>query len=331
MGRNTFYIHDSNIYIYIIHNQQLKTHIFTCLSFLDQLQLVQFKLKSPLEESIMICDVFGLSSLQVDLENNLIEEIRITKQLDKQLLEKLVIANKFNLDKSLATFIAKDFHFVFLHRKFNGRGRNAPSELEIKLNDQLMVTYLSSSLPRNIVYELVKNSIKIIFHEVDGEKGIFSSNEYKNGFAEVLCILNFIDLVFYDDNVIDVSPKGKNSKIFERLPFEYDTKNAIGKIACAEEDDDRATLIIEDKKIHIKSFVLIVNSPVFKAMLQSTSFKEGQTKTIELTGKSVDEVVYFLKFLQYSKKIDGKLVDKNIKFGLFFSNCNEFKKATNLV
>ena len=56
------------------------------------------------------------------------------------------------------------------------------------------------------------------------------------------------------------------------------------------------TLVIEEKEIHVNSFILTDNSPVFKAMLNST-FKEGQDKRIELPGKNFEHFAYFLHYL----------------------------------
>ena len=245
-------------------------------------------------------------------------EDRIRDQGINEIVIDLIIANEYKLNNYLATFMAKEFHFISLIRTFGKAGL-----VNDKILKRNMAIFLNSySLPKEISYELVKNSIKILFHEVD-EKNLTFLDRHKQHYAEMISILNFFDNVFYDDNVIDISPKNKKGKIFSKA-FQYSTNNVIRKITCAEDFVDRATLIIEDKRIHVKSFILTDNSPVFKTMLHSTSFKEGQTKTIELPGKSLDEVVYFLEFLQYPKQIDGKSFNFFIYFALWLSFLNDF-------
>ena len=205
--------------------------------------------------------------------------------------------------------MARTFHFISL-RRLNIH----VAEFTIDKND-MDVFLNSSTLPKEIAYELVKNSIKILFHDIDDGRGY---NDFKildthnKGYGEMLSILNFFDHIFYDDNVIDILPKNKRGPIFQKAPFQFKTRCVIGRITCGEDFVDRTTLIVENERIHVKSFILTDNSPVFKTMLQSTSFKEGQTKTIELPGKSLDEIIYFLEFLHYPKQIDGKF-----NYGIF--------------
>ena len=262
-------------------------------------------MKGKLKTKLKICNTLGLSSLRKDLENDLIEDIQKKEHLKFEIektLADLIVAYEYNLDSYLSTFMAKSFHLISVQRST----KRYDAEFTITVCDKDVV-FLNNSLPKEIAYELVKNSIKIIFHEVNKDHFKILQS-YESGYAEMLSILIFFDQVFYDDNVIDVLPKNKKGQIFKRTPYQYRTSSLIGKITCAEDFIDRATLIVEDKRIHVKSFVLTDNSPVFKAMLQSTSFKEGQTKTIELPGKSLDEIVHFLEFLLYPKKIDGKSI-----------------------
>ena len=76
-------------------------------------------------------------------------------------------------------------------------------------------------------------------------------------------------------------------------------------IVCDKDTKGRITLVIEGKELCVNSYLLTSNSPVFKAMLQSLSFKEGLNRRIELPGKKFIEVVYFLQFLQSLQDING--------------------------
>ena len=246
--------------------------------------------------------MLGLFSLRNDLENDLIEDIKkkqylieskqqnngftfgtseVKKSEISKILENLIIAYEYNLDNYLATFMAKNFHFIWL-TYYDGSTSVSKDDMAY------LITH--PSFPKEIAYELVKNSIKILFHDIDKENKKFL-DIHKDGYAEMLSILNFFDNVFYEDDASDAPTKTKK-KIFYRKIFQYNTSAVIGKISCADDFKDQATLIIEGRRIHVKSFILTDNSPVFKAMLQSTSFKEGQTKSIELPGKSLNEMVY---------------------------------------
>ena len=150
-------------------------------------------------------------------------------------------------------------------------------------------------------YELWKNTLIDAFNKLDS-----AHNK-----VELMTIFNYFDLLIYQDRVVDLCP-GKD--FLEPSSFAYN-KNDITKISCPQDFEDCVKLIVEDRKIYVKPFVLTDNSPVFKAMLQSTSFKEGQTKTIELPGKSLDEIVYFIKYIQFPNlPIDSEYLK-------FISNC----------
>ena len=183
------------------------------------------QLKGTLASKLKSCLTFGLSSLKNDLDNDLIKEIKMKKYLEHDINQtylmetyqepedrvtslindiviNLVVAKEYNLDDYLATFMAKEFHFISLSKTYGKVG-----QVDNKSSKSNMAIFLRSySLPKEIAYELVKNSIKILFHEVD-VKNLTFLDKHKQGYAEMISILNFFDNVFYDDNVIDISPK----------------------------------------------------------------------------------------------------------------------------
>lgn len=235
-----------------------------------------------------MCHTLGLSFLKEKLEQNLIKNIKTSKnQLNLvDLLEDFALANKYHLDDYLSTFMEQK-NLVF----------KKPDANEFDVD--LMMSYVSNStIPDAVSYELTKNTINSFFENVTVRRGELDS------------ILLFLDLIFYDDRVVDLSSRQKTKKLpfRKQVMLNEDVDSTIRKLERASDDDGRATLVLEGRHIHVNSFVLTDNSPVFKAMLSSHSFKEGQTKTVELPGKNLDHFVYFLEFLQDSTKvIDGKI------------------------
>ena len=61
-------------------------------------------------------------------------------------------------------------------------------------------------------------------------------------------------------------------------------------------DNSDAVLIVENEKFHVHKFILGMASPVFKRMFAS-DMKEGQTKTVNLPGKSSIIMVQFLDLI----------------------------------
>ena len=235
-------------------------------------------------------------SLRKIIENKLTDDVNVSNI--GELLPKLIVAFKFNLNKFLAKVISEEPHFINLSIAKNKNEKESLNCVQLSL-------YFKSSLSKDFLYELIKNTIKKLFHKNGNlNNNIEILQNTKHVYVEVLDILSFLDMVYYDDQIIESSSTRR--KIYEDSPYEYDTKGMIGRVTCGEEFEDRATLIVEGKRINVKLFVLTDNSPVFKVMLQSTSFKEGQTKAIELPGKLFDEIVYLLQHLQLRHNITSK-------------------------
>lgn len=81
-------------------------------------------------------------------------------------------------------------------------------------------------------------------------------------------------------------------------------------------------LIVEDEKFHVHRVILIVNSPVFKAMFKS-EFKEATSNEVPLPKKKANEVLDFLKQLYVEEREEitskqnmyhsGKIGNRNFK------------------
>jgi len=72
-------------------------------------------------------------------------------------------------------------------------------------------------------------------------------------------------------------------------------------------EDSDMVLMVEDEKFHVHRVILIVNSPVFKAMFKS-EFKEATASKVPLPEKKANEVLDFLKqlYVQEREEITSK-------------------------
>ena len=72
-------------------------------------------------------------------------------------------------------------------------------------------------------------------------------------------------------------------------------------------EDSDMILMVEDEKFHVHRVILIVNSPVFKAMFRS-EFREATANEVPLPEKKANEVLDFLKqlYAQEREEITSK-------------------------
>lgn len=73
-------------------------------------------------------------------------------------------------------------------------------------------------------------------------------------------------------------------------------------------DNSDLVLVVEDQKLHVHRTILIMASPVFKAML-SSNFKEKDAKELTLPGKKFNEFVDLLR--QIYPLLDGEITRKS--------------------
>ena len=155
-------------------------------------------------------------------------------------------------------------------------------------------------MDRELRFEILKNTIK---RKLEKRRRNEYDSQCNLELLELQIIFNFLDLILYESRNVEIVPKKIGIP-----PSPYNTKSleesGVGKfIPYGKDLTDCVTLIVEEQEIYVNSCVLTNNSPVFKAMLMSTSFKEGQSKRINLPGKKFSEISFFLRFLQAPQEI----------------------------
>ncbi|XP_066923572.1 uncharacterized protein [Clytia hemisphaerica] len=253
---------DGKLYIDVFSEKLIKALLF----YRQKYYTDNFELENiaEIEELIKVCTTFKLKVFQ----NYLIA------RLDKKYIDN---AEYLNNDSLLILNIYRKNGFKENVQKMMCKG------LGLRSLDQLLLpNYLA--LDKNLRFELLKDKVMECY-----KSKCLADN---GGLRDLRFIFNFLDLIFYENRVPNLAVK---NEFTEPIPFKVPPVD-LGSISCKKDAKSCVTLIVENKEIHINSFVLTDNSPVFKAMLNST-FKEGQTQTIELPGKKFEDFVYFLQFL----------------------------------
>ena len=131
--------------------------------------------------------------------------------------------------------------------------------------------------------------------------------------------MNFFDLVVYENRTAEITCRTNGFRFqptheyISSLEEYFD----LDSISCDKGSANCVTLVVEDKEIHVIAFLLTSNSPVFKAMLNSNSSKEGQNKRIELPGKQFNEIAYFLQCLCSPQEIGN--ISRKFSDSVYFS------------
>ena len=221
-------------------------------------------------------------------EKHIIEEFldHYCEAIDEALIDSLIIAQKHEL-----------YNFT---RKQLSHGHGLQTFGLIKKEDFKL-------LNKEVRYEILKSAI--YKENRRNEKAGY----YRTELIELQFIFNFFDLLVYENRTADLAAK----KSLWTLPFNEMTSLEelvnIRSISCAKDSKDCVTIIVENQEINVNAFLLTNNSPVFEAMLNSNSFKEGQSRVIELPGKKYLEIVYFLQFLHSPQEL-GDICGKKISF-----------------
>ena len=143
----------------------------------------------------------------------------------------------------------------------------------------LIKTKTFKTLHKEIRYEILKS---VIYKE---NKRNDEASYYDVELMELQFIFNFFDMLVYENRTADIIAK----KSLWTLPLDnmisLEKLVDVKSISCEKDSKDCVTLIVENQEINVIAFLLTNNSPVFKAMLNSNSFKEGQSRVIELPGK----------------------------------------------
>ena len=205
---------------------------------------------------------------------------RSSSYLDESSLADISIAHEFEL-------------YPFIHAIMT---RRTPL-----YNLNFIKTSSFKGLDKDLRFEIFKNTIS---YKLEKRRFHVSEMLCNLEIREWQIIFTFLDFIFYENRSSDCAPK----KSFLVTPSNKDwnslEESAEGRfIPYAKDSPDCVTLIVENQEIYVNLYLLTTNSPVFEAMLTSTSFKEGQSKRIELPGKKYTEILFFLHYLQTPQDI----------------------------
>eukprot|EP00111_Clytia_hemisphaerica_P019614 TCONS_00057882-protein len=141
-------------------------------------------------------------------------------------------------------------------------------------------------------YELIRNSVIQMFQKKSHSIA-----------AEVEDIFNFYDVLLYENRTPDISVK---KPFRENASFNFDPKEKE-KFLAEPADDRFVVLIVEGMKLHVDSFTLVNQSPVFKEILEIAPRNKSGKKT--LPGQGVNEVAHLLTFLTEPREIEAQNTD----------------------
>ena len=199
-----------------------------------------------IDDLLKVCAILNLKKFQIylieHLDKNYIDEAVRRKFFDDDMLLILNLFDKNGFQESVRKLMHTGFTLVSL--------------------DQLLLpNYLALDKPLRL--ELLKNNVQSYYR--------IKSKADNGGLRDIRFIFNFFDLIFHENRVVNLAVKKEFME-----PVQLKTPSVdLNLISCKKDAKNCVTLVIEEKEIHVNSFVLTDNSPVFKAMLNST-FKEGQ-------------------------------------------------------
>ena len=208
---------------------------------------------SNFDELLLLCDKWDLSSFKKHIQdyfiNNHIHGIRNIRVLTQQHFRLLVLADKYNLSE-------------FCHSMLNqAQG----------IDDGCFKPYSEIGGSRFESYwekarlELQYEILKIF--AITGFQKYPECTMVEVGVMELNAIFNFLDLILYEDKVLDHSSKTLYQKETSAGNSCSDVKRpkrtSIHKM-CIFEDDD-VIVKVDEHNIYMNSITLTVNSPVFNA------------------------------------------------------------------
>ena len=230
---------------------------------------------------LQVAKIFKLKALEELIEKDFIARSWHSRIVDEEKIKMLNIAHKYKFTSFM--------------------------NLQMEMGDGLENYHLLKSsgfkeLHREIQFEIIKNKIHREFLEGVCQGELMLDIE----FLELKFIFNFLDLLVYENRTVGLAAKKSDlTAVPSKLKTPIEELIDLDAISCSRDSKFCVTLVVENIEIHVNSALLTNNSPVFKAMLNST-FKEGQDKRIVLPGKKFTEFVYFLQYL-HSPKVFGNI------------------------
>ena len=158
---------------------------------------------------------------------------------------------------------------------------------------------ICSSLFNSSIFKEARPKLR---YEIFKKRAVYEFKERGKDSIECFVIFNFLDLILYEDKVLDHF----STALYEEDEDPYLFIDRPKKTRMSAESEDNVTLEVEGHKILISPVMLAKNSPVFRAMLMNSNFQEGVNKVVKLPGKKFGEIKEFLGYITQPYPITGK-------------------------
>ncbi|XP_066912317.1 uncharacterized protein [Clytia hemisphaerica] len=250
---------------------------------------------SELDDLHLVANTLKLKLFKLHLIERMKTKCKATSQFND--------ANHFNASFLQIFHVAQKYGLTSIIKAIRSRHLYI-TDYNFKLFDDLHFT----ALEKRYRCEILQTSV--MKYPLNQNSSLSESTK-----TELSSIFHLFKLIIHKFQRVDLS--SKTDFLTQEIPEHLIDPESI---SYKRGSPDCVVLDVENKEIHVSSYLLINNSPVFKAMLQSTNFKEGQNRRIELPGKKFNEVVYFLQHLHSLQDIND---DTNIWALAHF--CQEYQ------
>ncbi|XP_066920121.1 uncharacterized protein [Clytia hemisphaerica] len=243
---------------------------------------------------LSICSKWSLSNYRNHIEEYLLTQHKAGIEkfngcLQPQHLDILHLADRFQLEKILTKLMSN----------LSSIGFEYSTNIKVSLE----------KLNREIKYEILKT---LIVGKATRESMAASVS------MELDCIFNFLDLLIFEDRVLDMYAKNKFKDFASHKEYLIYSKLRKEDFTAKQRSSD-VKLVVNGDELFVNPYILSNNSPVLKDMLVKAG-KENDGDCLNLLWKSTDEIVLLLTFLTKSMELNG-----DCDLYTLASLCKEYK------
>uniref|UniRef100_A0A7M5V7H7 BTB domain-containing protein n=1 Tax=Clytia hemisphaerica TaxID=252671 RepID=A0A7M5V7H7_9CNID len=243
---------------------------------------------------LSICSKWSLSNYRNHIEEYLLTQHKAGIEkfngcLQPQHLDILHLADRFQLEKILTKLMSN----------LSSIGFEYSTNIKVSLE----------KLNREIKYEILKT---LIVGKATRESMAASVS------MELDCIFNFLDLLIFEDRVLDMYAKNKFKDFASHKEYLIYSKLRKEDFTAKQRSSD-VKLVVNGDELFVNPYILSNNSPVLKDMLVKAG-KENDGDCLNLLWKSTDEIVLLLTFLTKSMELNG-----DCDLYTLASLCEEYK------